>query len=64
MSQRTEGRDDEVLSMELHKPARPMKVVVDGDGCAWLCDLDVDDKEDLRAQNCWRRSDVPYTRTT
>jgi len=64
MNQRTERWDDERLPMEPHKPARPMKVVVDGDGCAWLCDLDVDDKGDLQAQGCWRCSDMPFTRTT
>jgi hypothetical protein len=39
-----------------------MKVVVDDDGCPWLCDADVDDEEGLREQGCWNCGEVPFTR--
>lgn len=38
--------------------ARPMKVVVDDSGCPWLCDAVTNPQEDLKAQGCWRCSDV------
>jgi hypothetical protein len=64
MCQKTDEGDDRWLPVLPHKPARPMKVVVDKDGCPWLCDLNVDDSSDLQAQGCWRCADVPFTRTT
>lgn len=47
---------------EPHKAARPMKVVVDDDGCPWLCDSDVDQEKDLRKQDCWNCGEVAFTR--
>ncbi len=31
-----------------------MKVVVDADGCTWLCRREVDESRDLKEQGCWR----------
>ena len=45
-----------------HKPARPMKMVVDRDGTRWLCDKKVDEKENLEEQGCWRCGDLAFTR--
>jgi hypothetical protein len=39
-----------------------MKVLMDEDGCAWLCDADVDESKDLKDQGCWRCGDLPFTR--
>lgn len=36
-----------------HHAARPMRVVVDKKGYAWLCDQSVNSKKDLRKQGCW-----------
>ena len=47
---------------EPHKAARPMKVVVDKNGCAWLCDSNTDQSKDLESQGCWRCGDVAFTR--
>ena len=47
---------------EPHQAARPMEVVVDKDGCAWLCDANVDKTKDLGGQGCWRCGDVAFTR--
>ncbi len=47
-----------------HEAARPMKVVVDESGCNWLCDSDVDAKGDLKAQGCWRCSEMAFTRNS
>jgi hypothetical protein len=47
---------------EPHKAARPMKVVVDPNGCIWLCDADVDEGGDLENQGCWNCKDVAFTR--
>lgn len=49
-------------SVEPHKAARPMKVIVDGEGCNWLCDANVDESKDLESQGCWRCSEVAFTR--
>jgi len=50
-------------SMEkVHKPARPMKVLVDKEGCSWICDDGVDPEGNLEDQGCWRCSEVPFTR--
>jgi hypothetical protein len=45
-----------------HKAARPMKVVVDKNGCRWLCDADVDTSKDLASQGCWRCAELAFTR--
>lgn len=45
-----------------HQAARPMKVVVDDDGCNWLCDSNIDESSDLAQQGCWRCSDMAFTR--
>jgi hypothetical protein len=45
-----------------HKAARPMRVVVDKDGCTWLCDAGVDENEDLKDQGCWRCDELAFTR--
>ncbi len=50
------------VSADLHKAARPMKVVVGENGCTWLCDADVDESKDLEEQGCWRCADVAFTR--
>lgn len=42
--------------------ARPMKVIVDASGCPWLCDAVANPQEDLKAQGCWRCSDVTITK--
>jgi len=36
-----------------HRAARPMKVVVDKEGYAWLCDKSVNPKKNLKEQGCW-----------
>ena len=50
------------VAREAHDAARPMKVVVAGDGCTWLCDAEVEEAGDLEAQGCWRCAEVPFTR--
>jgi hypothetical protein len=45
-----------------HKPARPMKVVMDRSGNLWLCDADADESSDLRAQGCWNCGELAFTR--
>jgi hypothetical protein len=45
-----------------HPSARPMKVFVDKDGCWWLCDKPVDPDRSFETQNCWRCSDMAFTR--
>jgi hypothetical protein len=45
-----------------HVAARPMKVVTSKNGEAWLCDKEVDEKGDLKAQGCWRCGDLAFTR--
>jgi hypothetical protein len=50
------------VGMEPHHAARPMKVVLDDDGCRWLCDADVDEDKDLKEQGCWRCGDLAFTR--
>lgn len=47
---------------EPHKAARPMKVVIDEDGCTWLCDAEIDESGDLKEQGCWNCKDVAFTR--
>lgn len=47
---------------EPHHAARPMKVVEDNVGCKWLCDVDVDESKDLKAQGCWRCGELAFTR--
>jgi hypothetical protein len=52
------------ISVRPHKPARPMKIVVDNKGDRWLCDAYVVPKGDLRARGCWRCGDLemPFLR--
>ena len=50
------------MGTEPHKAARPMKVVVDEEGCTWLCDADVDETRDLKGEGCWRCAEMPFTR--
>ena len=45
-----------------HEPARPMKVVVDKDGCVWLCDKPVDETKPFSEQSCWNCKDMIFTR--
>ncbi len=47
---------------EPHEAARPMRVIMDRDGCTWLCDASVDETKDLKDQGCWRCEDLPFTR--
>lgn len=46
-----------------HKAERPMKVIIDGNGCNWLCDAEVDESSDLSQQGCWRCSEMAFTRS-
>lgn len=39
-----------------------MRVVVDKDGCTWLCDVDIDENGNLKEQGCWNCKDVAFTR--
>jgi len=55
-------RDTVHVGTAPHLAARPMKVVVDDDGCRWLCDADVDERKDLKEQGCWRCGDLAFTR--
>jgi hypothetical protein len=50
------------VGSEPHKAARPMRVVVDKDGCTWLCDVDIDENGNLKEQGCWNCKDVAFTR--
>jgi hypothetical protein len=45
-----------------HDAARPMKVVVDREGCTWLCDKEVDETKELKTQGCWRCAEMAFTR--
>jgi streptogramin lyase len=54
--------DSVYVGPEPHRAARPMKVVVDPDGCTWLCDASVDEGKDLKEQGCWNCKDVAFTR--
>ena len=54
--------DTVYVGTEPHHAARPMKVVVDRDGCRWLCDAGVDESRDLKEQGCWRCGDLAFTR--
>ena len=54
--------DTVYVGTEPHKAARPMKVVVDDDGCTWLCDAGVDEGKNLKEQGCWRCADLAFTR--
>jgi len=46
-----------------HKPARPMKVVIDSKGNPWLCDESVRGRDNLAAKDCWDCGALPFTRT-
>ncbi len=59
---KVEHGDTVWVGPELHKAARPMKVVVDKGGCTWLCDGKVDEGKDLEEQGCWNCKDVAFTR--
>jgi hypothetical protein len=50
------------MTVEYGDTARPMKVVVDDDGCTWLCDAGVNKSKDLREQGCWRCDELAFTR--
>jgi hypothetical protein len=39
-----------------------MKVVVDKEGCTWLCDANVNESGNLEEQGGWRCAEVPFTR--
>ncbi len=53
---------DDSQTYEPHHPARPLKVVLDDDGCTWICDAFTDENGDLAGQGCWRCSDAQFTR--
>ena len=53
---------NQIVSIEPHQSARPMKVVKDQDGELWLCDKGVDPNKDLREQECWNCREMPFTR--
>jgi hypothetical protein len=57
-----DGGDANCIGPESHKAARPMKVVVDVNGCTWLCDADVNVDGDLKEQGCWRCDEIAFTR--
>ena len=38
--------------------ARPIKIMVDGEGEYWICDSDVDPSGDFLSQGCAAHSDV------
>ena len=46
-----------------HQAARPMKVIMDGKGDPWICDVEVNPDDDLPARGCWSCGDVPFTRS-
>ena len=50
----------EQANLEHHSSARPMKFVKDAQGAGWLCDRDVDPKQDLREQGCWRCDEMAF----
>jgi len=45
-----------------HPGARPMEVLLDEDGCMWLCDKGVDPRKAFEEQGCWRCRDLEFTR--
>ncbi len=45
-----------------HPGARPMQVLLDDNGCLWLCDKGIDPKKGFAKQNCWRCRDLQFTR--
>ena len=59
-----EAKDEDTVFVgpESHKAARPMRVVVDDNGCTWLCDADVSEDRDLKEQGCWRCDELAFTR--
>ena len=59
---KVEHGDTVWVGPEPHKAARPMKVVVDPNGCTWLCDASVDEGKDLKDQGCWNCKDIAFTR--
>jgi hypothetical protein len=52
----------EIPVAESHRPARPMKVIRDGEGEYWICDAEVDDEQNPAEQGCWRCGGLPFTR--
>jgi hypothetical protein len=57
-----EDEDEIFVEPDRHEAARPMRVVVDKNGCTWLCDADVNEKKDLKEQGCWRCDALAFTR--
>jgi hypothetical protein len=45
-----------------HRAARPMKIVTDDQGEAWICDAHVIPNRDLETQGCWNCREVSFTR--
>jgi len=45
-----------------HPGARPMEVIVDPEGCWWLCDKGIDRSKGFEQQGCWRCQDLAFTR--
>jgi len=43
-----------------HVAARPLRYVKDREGNGWLCDNDVNPREDLRKQGCWRCDEIAF----
>ncbi len=68
MTEHTENNREESYVTELtdgsYRGARPMKVVIDQEGCNWLCDVDADESKDLESQGCWRCADIPFNRNS
>ena len=44
---------NKITEHEVHHAARPMKVILDTKGYAWLCDENVNPTRDLKEQGCW-----------
>jgi hypothetical protein len=45
-----------------HPSARPMQVIVDKEGCLWICDKPVNPEKPYKEQACWKCSDMAFTR--
>lgn len=53
---------DKHVPLKPHQAARPMKVVMDNKGDRWLCDGNVNPKQDLSKQGCWNCGELAFTR--
>ena len=51
----------QIASAGEHHAARPLEVVFDEQGIAWICDKGVDRSRDLVSQGCWACGDLAFT---